>query len=212
MDFKNVVDTVNQLLSRNEPNVFNSSWVRKHAPGCYQFIQQNVRREYGGIDWDRLTHSLDRKFQRRWVPARIKKDPIAYEDHAEVEAILRKHRAKMYVFIAFAEEQDSHIRDVIGISFVRLAQNGNVLARKELVTLIRYTVDDWIERYPFLSRWRGYEDEVVKQLEGCIRRYRYTGSFMNYVFRTLECAGRGIRPIPVCSPDHFDFRIGRPWR
>ncbi len=205
MDFKNVVDTLNHLLSRNQPNIFNSSWIRKHAPHCYQFLQQNVRREYGGIDWDRLTHALDRKFQRRWVPAKIKKDPLPYEDHAEVQAILRKYRTKMYVFIAFAEAEDRRTRDLISISFVRLAQNGNVLARQELMALIRYTVDDWIDRCPLLSRWRGYEEEVEKQLEACIRRYRYTGSFINYVFRTLEYAGRGIQPTPVYSPDHFVY-------
>ena len=96
------------------------------------------------------------------------------------------------------------LRDVIGISFVRLAQHGNLLARQELMGLIKYTIDDWIERYYFLSRWRGYEDEIQKQLEACIRRYRYTGSFVNYVFRTLECAGRGIRPARVYSLDHSE--------
>ena len=43
------------------------------------------------------------------------------------------------------------------------------------------------------------EDEIQNQLEACIRRYRYTGSFMSYVFRTLECAGRGIRPTRIVS-------------
>jgi Fic family protein len=40
----------------------------------------------------------------------------------------------------------------------------------------------------------GYEAEIRTHIELCIRRYRYSGSFLRYVFRTLEYSGRGIRP------------------
>lgn len=126
---------------------------------------------------------------------------LPYEDHDEVEAIFKKYQDKMYVFIAPSGKQDRRTRDIIGISFVRLAQQGNSLARHELMGLIKFTIDNWIERYSFLSRWRGHEDEIQNQLEACIRRYRYTGSFVSYVFRILECAGRGIRPPRMSSVD-----------
>ena len=202
MDFSSVVETLNKLLARIQPDVFNSSWIRKHAPQCYRFIRQNLRREFGGIDWDRLTYALDWKYQRRWRPVRTRNNRLQYEDHAEVEAIFKKYHDKMYVFIAPSGKHDRRTRDIIGISFVRLAQQGNSLARQELIALIKFTIDNWIERYSFLSRWRGYEDEVQTQLEACIRRYRYTGSFVNYVFRTLECAGRGISPPRMSPLDH----------
>ena len=205
MDFNSVVETLNQSLARIQPDVINSSWIRKHAPQCYRFIRQNLRREFGGIDWDRLTYALDWKFQKRWTPRRTTKSRLQYEDHAEVATILKKYQDKMYVFIAPSDKYDRRTRDIIGISFVRLAQHGNLLARQELMGLIRYTIDSWIDRYYFLARWRGYEDEIQKQLEACIRRYRYTGSFVNYVFRTLECAGRGIRPTRVYSLDHSEM-------
>jgi hypothetical protein len=67
--------------------------------------------------------------------------------------------------------------------------------------LLKYTIDDWIERHYLVSRWRGYEAEMQKQLDACIRRYRYTGSFFTYVFRTLEYAGRGIVRLRVYSLD-----------
>jgi hypothetical protein len=119
----------------------------------------------------------------------------------------------MYVFIAPSGKHDRRTRDVIGISFVRLAQQGNMLAQQELMGLLKFTIDNWIERYSFLARWQGHEDEIQNQLEACIRRYRYTGSFVNYVFRTLECAGRGIRPTRMSSADHsselWDFLTGK---
>jgi hypothetical protein len=207
MDFRSVVTTLNHLLVIKQPDVFNSSWIVKHAPRCYRFIRQNLRREFGGIDWDRLTYALDRKFQRRWTPAKIKQNPIPYEDRYEVATILKIYRSEMYVLIAPSNEQDRRTRDVIVVSFVRLAQKGNVLARQELMEFIRYIIDDWIERYDFLSRWRGYEEEIQKQVAGCIRRYRYTGSFLNYLFRTLECVGRGIQPMFACKADENKIEL-----
>lgn len=201
MDFETAVATLNTLLRRKQPAEFDSSWIRRNAPGCYRFIQENVRREYGGIDWDQLTYALDRRFQRLWRPRRIAKKPIPYEDRAEVQTILNKYRDKMYVFIAASDKNERRIRDVIGISFVRLAQSGNLLARLQLMELLKYTIDDWIERHYLVSRWRDYEEEMQKQLDACIRRYRYTGSFFTYVFRTLEYAGRGIVRPRVYSLD-----------
>ena len=205
MDFSNVVETLNKLLARTQPDTINSSWIRTRAPRCYRFIQQNLRRDFGGIDWDRLTYALEWKYQRRWTPLRTRKNRLPYEDRAELETILKKYRSKMYVFIAPSGKDDRRTRDVIGISFVRLAQQGNLLAQQELMGLLKFTIDNWIERYSFLGRWQGHEDEIQNQLEACVRRYRYTGSFVNYVFRTLECAGRGIRPARMSSVDPSNY-------
>jgi hypothetical protein len=203
MNFTSLVETLNKLLARTQPDVINSSWIWTHAPRCYHFIRQNLRREFGGIDWDRLTYALDLKYQRRWRPVRTRKNRLEYEDRAEVETIFKRYHPKIYVFVAPSGKDDRRTRDIIAISFVRLAQKGNLLARQELMGLIKFTIDNWIERYSFLSRWRGHEDEIQIQLEACIRRYRYTGSFVNYLFRTLEYAGRGIRPVRMSSVDPF---------
>ena len=42
---------------------------------------------------------------------------------------------------------------------------------------------------------------IQECIEGCIRRYRYSGSFIGYLFKTLEYAGRGLRPIVAYSLD-----------
>ncbi len=65
--------------------------------------------------------------------------------------------------------------------------------------LVRYTIDDWIGRYRFLSRWEGYDEKIQECLDRCIRRYRYSGSFLKYVFRTLQYAGRGLTPLYAFS-------------
>jgi hypothetical protein len=193
--------TINKLLARHRPETFNSSWIRKRAPRCYRFIQRKLRQEFGGIDWDRLTYALDRKFQRRWFPGKTKAISLPYEDGRELDTILNKYRDKIYAFITPLGDLDRRIRDVIGISLVRLAQKGNVLARHKLIDLVRYTIDSWMEQYDGLSRWRGYEEDLQHQVTGCIRRYRYTGSFFTYLFRTLECAGRGLPQRRVHLPD-----------
>jgi hypothetical protein len=93
------------------------------------------------------------------------------------------------------------IRDIISIALVRIAQKGNILARQEIIKLVRFTIDEWIERCPKISRWKGYEYLIQERIEGCIRCYRYSGSFMGYLFKTLEYAGRGLRPMVAYSLD-----------
>ncbi|HVO91568.1 MAG TPA: hypothetical protein VMT22_01955 [Terriglobales bacterium] len=208
MNLAIVIATLNQLLAQKNPGKFNSSWIRSHAPRCYRFIQLHVRREWGGIDWDRITGELDRQFQRRWHPRKRRNTPSAYEDRAEFDMIRIKYQHKLYVFVSALDTNDRRLRDIIGISFVRLAQKGNQLARREIKALVSYTVDEWVERHDAVSRWRGHEQEMQKLLDACIRRYRYTGSFLTYLFRTLEYAARGIAPARVSSIDDAGDCVG----
>jgi hypothetical protein len=140
MDFYYAVQTTNNLLRQQQPQSFNSSWIRQFAPQVYRFIQKNIRSEIGGIDWDRFTRALELKFQRQ-----------------------------------------------------------NMLAKQKIIKLVSFTINEWIENYPQISRWEGYHTLIQENIEGCIRRYRYSGSFMGYLFRTLEYAGRGLTPLIAYS-------------
>jgi hypothetical protein len=192
--------TLNRLLLQNSPTTFSSAWILERSPGCYSFIRKHIRSEVGGIDWDTITYALEPKYQRLWRP-RLKKKSKPYKDREEVSRILNKYRSKLYAFVAPADVMDLQIRDKVAVALVPAAQAGNVLAKVEVVGLFRYTIDGWLDSYCYMSRWRGRDDQIRKHLEGCIRRYRYTGSFFKYVFRTLEYAGRGIRPFHACSLD-----------
>ena len=200
MDFDPAVKTINRLLIKKQPHAFNSSWIRKYAPKIYRFIQKNVRREIGGIDWDRVTRALDRNFRRRWITSR-RKGTKQYRSEAEVNIILRKYDRKLYTFVTPEDEADKSIRDIISIVLVRIAQKGNVIAKQEIIKLLSFIIDEWIEHCPKISRWRGYEHLIQKRIEGCIRCYRYSGSFIGYLFKTLEYAGKGLRPIVIYSFD-----------
>jgi hypothetical protein len=194
VDFDSAVETINRLLITKQPSTFNSSWIRGYAPHIYHFFQKKIRREIGGIDWDRITRALDRKFQRQWNTCRHNRTKL-YRSKNEVQIILRKYDGKLYTFLTPADKDNNSIRDIISISLVRIAQKGNLTARQEIMKLVRFTIDEWIEHNPRISRWKGYEYLLQKTIEGCIRCYRYSGSFMGYLFKTLEYAGRGLRPI-----------------
>jgi hypothetical protein len=191
---------LNRLLSENAPKTFSSTWILNRAPRCYKFIRKHIRSEVGTIDWDRITCALKPEHQRLWTP-RLKTKPKTYRNRAEIGLILNRYREKLYVFVSPADAIDLLIRDRIAIALVRVAQSGNLLARSKVVELVRYTIDAWLDRYPYISHWRERDDQIREQLVGCIRRYRYSGSFLRYVFRTLEYAGRGIRPLYSCSLD-----------
>jgi len=200
MDFDYAVKTINKLLIDKRPDTFNSSWILKHAPNVYQFIQGNVRAEIGGIDWDRVTRALDRRFQRKWMASSRNRTNL-YRKKAEVGVILKKYHTKLYAFIAPADKNDEHMRDIISIALVRIAQKGNVIAKEEITKLVRFTIDEWIESCPTLSSWEGYESLIQYRIEACIRCYRYSGTFIGYLFKTLEYAGRGLRPATAYSLD-----------
>ncbi len=200
MDFDSAVKTIDKLLMENQPYTFNSSWIREHAPHVYRFIRENLRTEIGSIDWDRFTRSLDRKFQKKWI-ASSRASKKSYRKNAEVETILQKYHGKLYTFLTPKDKNDKDMRDIISIALVRIAQRGNIGAKEEIIKLVRFTIDEWIERNPKLFSWQGYESLIQKRIESCIRRYRYSGSFLGYLFRTLEYEGRGLRPTTVYSMD-----------
>jgi hypothetical protein len=203
MDFDCAVKTINKLLIEKRPDTFNSSWILKHAPHVYRFIHKNVRAEIGGIDWDRVTRAIDRRFQKKWTTSsRIRTK--SYRKKAEVGIILQKYQSKLYAFIAPADKNDRLMQDIISIALVRIAQKGNVIAKDEIIKLVRFTIYNWIESRPTLSSWEGYESLIPNRIEGCIRRYRYSGTFIGYLFKTLEYAGRGLRSTTGYS-DNIDY-------
>ena len=206
--FDSAVKTLNQLLRKKQPHTFNSSWIRRFAPHIYRFFQKNIRRESGGIDWDRITRALDRKFQKKWITSR-RNGTKPYRSKAEVKIILHKYDGNLYTFLTPDDKGHNSIRDIISIALVRIAQKGNMTAQQEIVKLVRFTIDEWIEHWPKISRWKGYEYLIKKRIEGCIRCYRYSGSFMGYLFKTLEYAGRGLNPIVVYSLEDSPYPGGR---
>jgi hypothetical protein len=69
---------------------------------------------------------------------------------------------------------------------------GNVIVKEEIIKLVEFTIYDWIENCPKLSSWEGHEYLIQKCIESCIRCYRYSGTFIGYLFKTLQYAGRGL--------------------
>lgn len=202
MLFDEAISHLNNTLSEKSPETFSSSWIYNNIPKVYRYIYKNIRLETGGIDWDTVTSQLDRKYQKRWTRyrGRIAKP---YTNQTEVTAILQKYEGKLYTFITQADDSDKRVRDWMVIRLVRLSQKGNVLAQEELLKWVKYVTDDWLDRYPQMYRWKGYEDEVPDRIKTCIRCYRYTGSFFGYLFKTLEYSAYG-KP-PMCSLDDKIF-------
>ncbi len=192
MNFNRAVKILNSKLRKEQPQRFGSTWIYRGAPKVYRYVWANVRTELGDIDWDKVVSKLDSPFQRRWYYRRSKRVKT-YRNIREVRTVLNRYQDKLYVFIAPADESDKYLRDTISIALVRVAQKGNLRAQQELITMLRYIVDQWIEYCPKLWRWKGYAADIEDKLKGCIRCYRFTGSFVGYMFKTFEYAGRGLR-------------------
>ena len=202
MNLEFVIEILNSSLIIREPKIFNSSWIHYHAPCCYHYIWKYVRTDLGDIDWDRVISALERRFQKRWIrrrPKRVKQ----YRNSREVAIVIKRYLPKLYVFLAHINEEDKALRNTISITLVRVAQKGNIKARDKLIELLRYQVDQWIEHCYVQKVWQGYTDDITKTIEQCIRCYRFTGSFMGYLYKTLEYKGRGLRPFYPYSLDDY---------
>ncbi len=200
MNFEIAIKTLNTLLEEKRPEKFSSSWIFKHKPYIYHFFRENFRTETGDIDWDIVTLSIDRSFLKRWVRYK-KKSGKPYENQDELNLILTKYKDTYYTLIAPQNEDDRRTRDRIAIALVRVSQKGNVLAEQELTKWMKYVIDDWVEKYYPLFKWKGYADEVEGKIALCIKNYKYTGSFTGYMFKTLQYSARGMQSREPWSLD-----------
>ena len=198
------IKTLNEVILEKQPLNFSPTWIYQNAPSVYRYIWKNIRTETDEIDWDTVTHSLDKPLQKRWVRYRHKKPRKEYENPDELNLVLNKYKDKLYTFIAPQDETDREVRNRIIIAMVRIAQKGNILARNELIKWIIYIVEGWLEKHYQIFKWKGYPDEVEDKIKGCIRCYRYTGSFVGYLFKTLEFSARGKPPQCSTNDSLFD--------
>lgn len=194
MDFRTAIKLLNQTLEEKRPLILTSSWIFVHAKPIYQYARKNLRNENNSIDWDSITRHIARDYQKKWTRYRYKQARL-YEKQSEVDAVLTRYKDKLFTFFAPASESDKQIQDRMIIRLVRIGQHGNVCAQEELVRWVTFVTDDWIDRYPQMYRWKGYEDEVPDKIRTCIRCYRYTGSFLGYLFKTLEYSACGKPPL-----------------
>jgi hypothetical protein len=91
MNFGECAKSINRTLKEKNPPEFSSAWIAKNNPAAYRFIYKNVRNDLGGIDWDRVTVALGRRYQHRWIRYR-RKPRKEYENPDEVEKVLGRYR------------------------------------------------------------------------------------------------------------------------
>ncbi len=203
MNFEKAVRNINRSLNKKQSTSFNPQWIKNRCKISYQFIIESVKTELGEPDWDLVISRLERCNQVLWMKGAKKESVEQYEDVKELNIVLEKYSNKLYTFLWQSSKGDKIVCDWISIRLVRIAQKGNVLAKEKIVSLSRGLMDQWIENDSSLANWKGYDELVHKHIEGCIERFRYTGSFLGYLYRTLEYSGRGLTPLEKYSFDEF---------
>ncbi len=193
------IKKLHTLLETHNPETFSSSWIFEKSQPLYRYFRKEFRTENGDIDWDRVTPFLERKYQKRWTRYKQKRIKF-YEKQDEVDRVIKQYQDRLYLFVIHPNKKDREICNRMLTSLVRLSQKGNVCATQELIKWVTYVVDEWIDRYPQINKWKGYTDEVTDKITGCTLRYRYTGSFLGYLFKTLEYSARG-KPLVYSLDD-----------
>jgi hypothetical protein len=203
MNYEQAIKNIDRSISKRQPSTFNPAWIRNCVRKSYDFISENIKTESGDVDWDQVVRCLSHDYQKLWFKESKRRKKIQeYKNKVEVEAILEKYKDKLYTFLSQADKDDKRTCDEISIRLVRTAQKGNLLAKQKAIYYIKILVDHWIDTRN-LQNWRGYNDLMEQNIDRCIRRYRYSGSFLVYLHRTLEYSGRGLRPLEVFSLDEY---------
>jgi hypothetical protein len=211
MNLEKAIININRSLIKKQPISFNPVWIKYRCKVSYIFIIKNIKTEFNDPDWDYVVSRLERCNQKLWLKTRRrnKKDIPIYSDKDELEVILKKYNSKLYTFLACQNKDDKCICDWISIRLVRIAQKGNLLAKDKIIILLKYLVDQWIEYDRSLFSWKGYNELIIEHIEACIRRFRYAGSFIGYLYRTLEYSGRGLAPLEKFSLDDISNVSGK---
>jgi hypothetical protein len=204
--FDQVTKKINFHIEKKKPPVINERWIKTNSPASYKFIIEN------SIDWDTVTMNLDRSFQGKWNKGSKRRKYLEqefYKDEKELNQILNNHKDKLYTFVSRINKEDELACDRISIILVRLAQKGNTLALVEIKSLYVFIIDKWLEESKYLKRWRGYEEELIALLERCIFRYRYSGTFIGYLYRTLQLSALALEPLEAYSLDDISLFTGK---
>lgn len=201
--FETAITDLNIILEKENPSKVSSSWIHTNAPAIYRYFWKYTKTETNEIDWDYITRNIDKAYAKKWIRYKYKQSK-PYSNKSEVDVILEKYKDKLYTFLGFTEDGDKKIQDRMIIRLVRLGQKGNICAQEELIMWVTYITNDWIDKYPQVYKWQGYKDEVEDKIRSCIRCYRYTGSFLGYLFRTLEYSARGKPPLVSLNDKMYD--------
>ncbi len=203
MHLEKAISGINRSLNKNKPEIFNSQLIKNRCKVSYEFIVKNIKTEFGEPDWDLIISKLERHNQKLWMRKTKIIDVELYKDRDELDIILNFYKNKIYTFFGQVDKDDRVICDWISIKLVRLSQKGNLLAKRKIVSLLENLVDQWVEFDKSLYSWKGYNELKTEYIEACIRRFRYAGSFLGYLHRTLQYAGMGLAPIEKFSLDDF---------
>lgn len=169
-----------RLVEKHKPTTINEKWIRKHSKKSIEFIRKN------NLDWDTVTKYFDRSLQRKWNRKVKIKNHTEYFNEFEVETLLKSHKKFLYTFIIYRNLEEFNHCDRMCILLTRLAQNGNICAREKLQNSLEEIIYKWIETDPAISRWREHENSISIVLSRCVRKYRYSGSFLGYFKRSLQ--------------------------
>ena len=215
-DFCKATETLNAILKQKRPKSFDPLWIEQQDEYLYKYLSKHVRTETSAVDWDAVTIALERRFQKRWYWYKKRKAIIAlpYENKEELNSILNKYQSKTYTVLVQENEIDRRTRDKILISLVRVSQKGNVLAQQKLIEWLTIIITEWVEYLPHISKWKGYPDGIIENIQQCIRCYRYTGTFIGYLYKTFLYSSRSLRstcslndPIGKGNKTRIDFVI-----
>lgn len=212
-NFQKLINDLVNFFEETQPLYINKSLIRDNANALYKRIARNVRKENDGkIDWPRIVIAWPEEWQKKWVWERCSEEKLpqkwkmtqgSYSCQDEVQIILSENKEYLYTLVSASSKEEKKIRDEIMNSLIRLAQNGNIEARKKLTPYLELKCADWgSAREGFHSSEMAY-DEIMKKIDTCINNFDFSIGFLKYLHSSIrrQLIGEGL-----LSCHHLDFK------
>ncbi|KKP68252.1 MAG: hypothetical protein UR66_C0007G0059 [Candidatus Moranbacteria bacterium GW2011_GWE1_35_17] len=209
-NFQKLINNLVALLEGKNPQYFNKRWIEENKSSLYFRIRKYVRKN-GKPDWSRIISALPEKWQGRWVEERCDKDNLAkkwkvtqgsYFSKEEVRAVLLENKEYLYTLVTATTREEKIIQYEIINSLVRLAQNGNLCARKKLLIVLELKCSDWSIYRGLFACPMAYGDTLEK-INTCINNYKFGVGFdfLGYLFISLKKRLDGLCIFPPLDLD-----------
>lgn len=213
---KSALIELNDLIERENPKEISYRLIQRLNPNLLEFLRKNFRNKSGRIDWVFIVKNLNPKFRDRFifpVNHNYNTPKESYEDMNEVDKNLVDLKKYLYTFIDTNPDstgETNEKRNEICMILIDLAKKGNINAERELINLISYLADRWIEALPNFKVWDFHKDRLHETIRRCVYNYQPKGPFVGYVFKSLKMAALGLERVKEISfEDHINSRHGR---
>ncbi len=169
--------------------------IKMQNRALYAFLLLNFKDVKGGVDWKLVSEQSGIDFDDKFLPPKNHKRSTPeqqYENNEEMQKAIGDNKKYLYTFLQSDPGREFEKRNEICTVLINLAKKGNKSAENEIINLISYLADRWVETIPNFEVWKYHKDRELEIIRRCIYNFEPKVPFVGYVYKTLKMASLGL--------------------